>query len=335
MNTFGSSAELTTATSAERSLNVNVDDEAQEVDANLDSEDELDKELLTAEIKVRTPSISSASYERSAFAMQPIQLPTLPAELMYTDPHEYVDRMLDSHGEDPRRYWEVPFSRLSPPDVLHIADTLASQGIEAAIDLIEQYSTWVRNWLAQQNYGNDQSSETETRSITSELVSPSDTMVEGSPRRALAGAVGDIPVPLQPQILSALEALSDLEFFALGPAMSTPKFDDTADDAEATPDDTDSVVAWPYGPSRSTTLDNPAVGVAPDGHLGDQFAAMMMQLPARVSAPQSGACTPVGHDIVPPCTDRRVIEFVGLKAEQPRLLSIRSSPRVKATPLHF
>lgn len=308
----------------------------------LPSTDELDKELLTAEIKVFTPSISSASYDRSTFAMQPIQLPALPAEVVFGDPQEYIDRTLDSHGEDrkflvpscpqpplmrhkrtARQYWEVPFSRLAPPDMLNIANTLASQGVEAAIELIGQYSKYVRDWLATQSQKEDQAPEPETRSVTSGLVSPSDPVVEDSPRRALAGAVGDVRVPLQPGALIALDLLSDPG--STPPGLS-PKFDATMEDADATSDDTDSVVAWPYGPSRSTTLDNPVVGGAPDGHLGDQFVAMMEQLPGRVSAAGSRACTPVGHDIVPPYVDRhQAPELTDEKMERPRLLSMRLS----------
>lgn len=61
--------------------------------------DELDQELLTAEIQIATP-VSSPGFEGSSFIVQPIQLPTLPAGLVLGDPHEYIDKVFDSHGAD-------------------------------------------------------------------------------------------------------------------------------------------------------------------------------------------------------------------------------------------
>lgn len=226
----------------------------------------------------------------------------------------------------------MPFSRLSPPDVLHIANTLAHRGIEAAVDLIQEYSDLVYDWMETQDAVQNQSPESTAVSFTSELVSSSDPVVEDSPRRALAGAVGDVPAPLQPETLSALEIFQDPETPALGLEISAMKYDDMMQDSEAKSEDTDSTLAWPYGPSRSTTLDNPVIGEAPDGHLSDQFAAMMQQLPGRVSALGSKSHTPVECDIVPPCVDSQTPEFIQRRAGQPRLLALLPP---KVAPLPF
>ena len=65
------------------------------------ADSELDRELLTAEIKIGTPTIASAICEGGFSPIKPIQLPALPAELVFTrDPYEYIDRTLNNHGED-------------------------------------------------------------------------------------------------------------------------------------------------------------------------------------------------------------------------------------------
>lgn len=292
-----------------------------------DTDSELDRELLTAEIKIGTPTIASATYEGAFSPIKPIQLPALPAELVFTrDPYEYIDRTLNNHGEDPRKYWEIPFSRLAPPDVANIANTLAGHGLEAALALIEQYSVLVRDWLAQQDGTQKPLLEPETRSVTSELVSPSDPVVADSPRRALAGAVGDVRAPLQPGALDSLD-LAEPSPLVLVPR--TPKFDeDPAADAgmDAPSGDADSMLAWPYGPSRTTTLDNPVQGPAPTAHLGDQFTAMLAVLPERVSAPPSpagGSSRDVNEAL---CT-----EGTGF-TEEPRLLAHWTKPLTSEVP---
>ncbi|GJE92785.1 hypothetical protein PsYK624_089420 [Phanerochaete sordida] len=288
---FATSADILSENSPTVYLRENEDDADDELldmapNTPTDSDDELDRELLTAEIQIATP-VSSPGFDGSSFNIQPIQLPTLPAGLAFGDPHEYIDRTFDSHGADPRCYWEMPLSHLAPADVAYVANTLAAEGVDAAIDLLEHFSDQVREWLALREPQPKLVAEPEALSVTSELVSPSDPMVAHSPRRALAGAVGDVRAPLEPETLRALD-LPEPSPFALSPfapQARTPKFDETEAEGDAVSEDSDSVMAWPYGPSRSTTLEQPAVGLAPDGHLGDQFAAMMAVLLGCVVPP--------------------------------------------------
>lgn len=137
---------------------------------------------------------------------------------------------------------------------------------------------------------------------TTELVSPSDSLIT-SPRPPLAGAVGEIVCPPNSEILELREVHDD-------------------------PEDTDhaSITAEPYGPSRSTTVDDQLVGDAPDGHLGDQFALMMRQLPYRASTSTFGTphSTPKTTRIAP---EQLAPEIRQQQDEHPRLWNIRLSPQ--------
>lgn len=133
---------------------------------------------------------------------------------------------------------------------------------------------------------------------TTELVSPSDSLVT-SPRPPLAGAVGEIVCAPNTEILEP-HTMSDV------------------------PEDADhaSVLAEPYGPSRSTTVDDQLVGEAPQAHLGDQLAFMMEHLPSPTSPLMFASPTT-------PKSSRLTTEDVTFKSSQgrPRLWSIRNSPQ--------
>ena len=97
-------------------------------------------------------------------------------------------------------------------------------------------------------------------------------------------------------------------------------------------DDSDksSIMAEPYGASRSNTLDckhleSELMGESPTRHLANLTDAMMQKLPDRVQA-----VTPVSvTGPTPPSSYLLSAEVKELKGECPRLWKIRLSPQVK------
>ncbi|KIP06526.1 hypothetical protein PHLGIDRAFT_19424 [Phlebiopsis gigantea 11061_1 CR5-6] len=250
------------------------------------SGDELTAELMTAEIMVGTPATSGpASCVESK--------PDMCIGVDYDNPAEYIDMYLYGYGVDPREYWGVTGS-LSRATLKHIADLFRDDGLLAGISILESLLRPTTMFI---NSGMSHEAES-VISYTTELVSPSDSLVT-SPGPALAGAIGEIVCAPNTDILEPH-------------AMSAG-----AEDADSA-----SILAEPYGPSRSTTVDDQLVGEAPHAHLGDQLAFMMQHLPSPVS-PMALASP------VTPKSSRPTVVGVAseVKQERPRLWDIRNSPQ--------
>ena len=154
---------------------------------------------------------------------------------------------------------------------------------------------------------------------TADLVAEDDDVVKAAFRPTLAGAIGEVVMPVGSAVLQlCLERDMDIGQFA-------GIYDSDAEELS----DKMSVAAEPYGPSRSNTLDcgtleGELVGTAPSGHLGNQLDAMLATLTDRVPTPTPGSMNQPLSTI--PALRHRSFEVDGITSECPRLWRVRLSP---------
>lgn len=167
--------------------------------------------------------------------------------------------------------------------------------------------------------------------FTAELVSPTDPLLV-SAKPTLVGAIGDPFLPLQSDVLMLHEIQEDPESSVIDLDMGLAGRLEGEDDADAA-----SIIANPYGPSRSNTLGEDALGgAAPDGHLENQFTAMMNNLVSRPPASPLASPTHTSPKLsAPPSPAAWSVELAPelkqAKMEGPRLWNLRLSPGTSPT----